>query len=101
MTLTVRHRGQIVPLTGDSPAADVVALIWFDADSGPWGGTLDIPVGGEVIRQQVATGRTEFCLRLDDDRAGAVRLEFSAFDADGLPPLVFSGIDDLGRSDSC
>jgi hypothetical protein len=99
MTLTVRHRGQLLSAEGQDVVDDVVAVIWFDPDeeTGAWGGIVELGKSASDVRRQVSDGPRRYGLRLDDGRHGTIEMILSEFVADGAPPLAFSGIGTLAR----
>ncbi len=100
MALTVRQRGQLFLPNRKDQVDDVVATVWFDQDEerGSWGGIVEPEMAASLLRAEVVAGRTRYHLRLEDGRAGAVRLHLSEFEADGVRPLAFEGLGTLVRS---
>ncbi len=100
MVLTVRQRGQLFLPNRKDQVDDVVATVWFDQneETGPWGGIVEPEMAASLLRAEVAAGRTQFHLLLEDGRAGAVKLRLSEFEADGARPLAVDGVGTLIRS---
>ncbi len=99
MVLTVRQRGQLFLPNRKDQVDDVVVTVWFDHDEerGPWGGIVEPEMAASLLRAEVAAGRTRYHLRLEDGRAGPVKLRLSEFEADGARPLAFEGAGALVR----
>ena len=99
MTMTVRHRGELLALDDGHPLDTVVAVIWFDPDeeTGAWGGIIEPATQAVWLHEQLAGGQARYRLALDDGRSGVVTLAVSPFEADGARPLTFAGEGRLGR----
>jgi hypothetical protein len=100
MTLTVRPRGQLLPVDGDEPAIEVTAVTWSEKDAGvdAWGGIIEAEERSAMLREQIAAGGARYRLRLADGREGVVELGLSEFEADGSRPIVFRSAGALVRT---
>jgi hypothetical protein len=99
MTMTVRHRAELLALDDGHPIDTVVAVIWFDPDeeTGAWGGIIEPATQAAWLREQLLGGQPRYRLALDDGRSGIIALAVSPFEADGEHPLMFAGEGRLGR----